>query len=368
MLGLRIFGLYAALLWVTAATAIAQRMVGPQTNASKTRMYYVAAEEVDWNYAPNGRNLAGLPRPENEESAGGTANTTTYRKAIYREYTDATFTTLKRRDARWEHLGILGPLIRAEVGDTIRVVLKNKTAIMCSMHPHGLRYAKDSEGAVYAGSTGAKTGVVKPGATYVYTWEVPERAGPAHGDGSSVLWMYHGHFLEDRDINSGLIGPILINAKGMSKPDGTPSDVDREFITAFAVFDESDSWYFEANMARQKRPPAIINRNDPSTIAPFLVYTINGLIEGNLPVMTMKKGEHVRWYMFASSNDDDVHTPHWHGESVLANHMRTDVVQLTPMGMATADMIADNPGTWLFHCHNNEHLEGGMVAMFKVLP
>jgi FtsP/CotA-like multicopper oxidase with cupredoxin domain len=341
----------------------------PHNSAGKMRMYYVAAEEVLWDYAPKGRNLAGLPRPENEESEGGTANSTTYRKAVYREYTDATFSTVKPRDPRWEHLGILGPLIRAEVGDTIKVVLKNKTTIMCSMHPHGLRYGKDSEGAVYAaGTTGTQTGLVAPGGTYTYTWEVPERAGPAHGDGSSVLWMYHGHFLEDRDINSGLIGPILINAKGMSKPDGTPSDVDREFVTAFAVFDESDSWYFEANLARQKRPPVVIKRGDPSTIAPFLVYTINGLIEGNLPVMTMKQGEHIRWYMFASSNDDDVHTPHWHGESVLANHMRADTVQLTPMGMAIADMVADNPGTWLFHCHNNEHLEGGMVAMFKVIP
>lgn len=208
-----------------------------------------------------------MPRPENEQSEGGAASTTTYLKAIYREYTGATFTTLKARDARWEHLGILGPLIRAEVGDTIKVVLKNKTATMCSMHPHGLRYAKDSEGAVYAGgTTGPKNGLVAPGATYTYTWEVPERAGPAHGDGSSILWMHHGHFLENRDINSGLIGPILINAKGMSKPDGTPLDVDREFITAFAVFDESDSWYFEANMAKQNRPPAVIKRGDPPTI------------------------------------------------------------------------------------------------------
>jgi FtsP/CotA-like multicopper oxidase with cupredoxin domain len=99
-----------------------------------------------------------------------------------------------------------------------------------------------------------------------------------------------------------------------------------------------------------------------------LIYTINGLIEGNLPILTMKKGERVRWYTFASSNDDDIHTPHWHGETVLSGHMRTDTLQLTPMAMATADMVADNPGTWLFHCHNNDHLEGGMVALFKVLP
>jgi FtsP/CotA-like multicopper oxidase with cupredoxin domain len=40
----------------------------------------------------------------------------------------------------------LGPLIRAEVGGTIKVVLKNKTAIMCSMHPHGLHTPKIPEG------------------------------------------------------------------------------------------------------------------------------------------------------------------------------------------------------------------------------
>ena len=90
--------------------------------------------------------------------------------------------------------------------------------------------------------------------------------------------------------------------------------------------------------------------------------------EGNLPMMTMKKGERVRWYLFANSNDDDVHTPHWHGQTVEFMHMRTDMVHLEPMMMVTADMIPDNVGTWLFHCHVNDHLEGGMVALFTVTP
>ena len=37
-----------------------------------------------------------------------------YRKALYREYTDGTFSTLKPRPQEWQHLGLLGPLIRAE--------------------------------------------------------------------------------------------------------------------------------------------------------------------------------------------------------------------------------------------------------------
>ena len=56
-----------------------------------------------------------------------------------------------------------------------------------SMHPHGVKYTKPNEG-VPDGSVGTGNAVV-PNATYVYEWAVPERSGPADGDGSSVLWM-----------------------------------------------------------------------------------------------------------------------------------------------------------------------------------
>jgi hypothetical protein len=44
-----------------------------------------------------------------------------YLKARYNEYTDATFTTKVERSEDEEYMGILGPVIRAEVGDTIDV-------------------------------------------------------------------------------------------------------------------------------------------------------------------------------------------------------------------------------------------------------
>lgn len=40
---------------------------------------------------------------------------------MYFEYTDDTFTTRKERSSEDEYLGYLGPVIRAEVGDTIKV-------------------------------------------------------------------------------------------------------------------------------------------------------------------------------------------------------------------------------------------------------
>ena len=48
-----------------------------------------------------------------------------YVKALYREYTDATFTVLRNRSGDDLHLGLLGPLIRAQVGDTLRILFKN---------------------------------------------------------------------------------------------------------------------------------------------------------------------------------------------------------------------------------------------------
>ena len=94
---------------------------------------------------------------------------------------------------------------------------------------------------------------------------------------------------------------------------------------------------------------------------------INGYIFGNLPGLTMKEGERVRWYLMATSNFE-LHSPHWHGNTVTINHMRTDVAALQTMGMIIADMVPDNAGTWMFHCHVSGHLKGGMQALYTVEP
>jgi manganese oxidase len=125
---------------------------GAQSQA-KVHTYYVAADEVEWNYAPHGidkmmemkfMGYSKLLTERGEHRIG-----TTYLKAVYREYTDETFTKLKQREPEWEHLGILGPVLRAEVGDTIKVIFKNNASHPYSMHPHGVFYKKFSEGSGY---------------------------------------------------------------------------------------------------------------------------------------------------------------------------------------------------------------------------
>jgi manganese oxidase len=349
---------------------------GAQTAASadappKVHTYYIAADEIRWNYLPTAALY--VNGGENELISAPPAKSNTYLKAVYREYTDATFTALKPRAPEWEHLGILGPLIRAEVGDVVKIVFKNNTQLVLTVHPHGLEYDKESEGARYSESATTlvdmtkKGDGVRKGETFTYTWTVPERAGPGPGDPSSILWMYHSHFRESRDMNSGLLGPIIVSRKGSTRPDGTPNDVDREFVIAYAVFEESSSGYFMMNVVHDQKYP-ITTINNPNFVKTLEYYTLNGYIKGTLPLLTMKKGERVRWYLMANSNEDDVHAPHWHGQTVLANGMRADTLNLSPMGMLVADMVPDNPGTWLFHCHVNDHYDGGMFALYKVTP
>src|SRR5229473_1329464 len=225
-------------------SAMAMSSGAPGGSTGQTRTYYIAADEVTWDYAPGSMNqITGQPfgKPESLWVAKGPHRIgKVLKKALYREYADATFTRLKPRPKEWEHLGFLGPLLRAEVGDTIQVVFKNNLRFPVSMHPHGVFYQKDSEGAPYQDGSGdeSKKGTVPPGGTHTYIWPVPERAGPGHGDMSSVLWMYHSHINEIADVNAGLVGPMIITARGMAKADGTPKDVDRELVVAFAEIGE----------------------------------------------------------------------------------------------------------------------------------
>ncbi len=358
-----------------------------QKPAGTVHTYYVAADEVEWNYTPLGVNgMMGMPFTGYAalfQERGPHRIGSTYRKAIYREYTDATFTQLMPRTPEWEHLGILGPVLRAQVGDTIKVVFKNNATHPFSMHPHGVFYEKPSEGAGYRdGSSSSDKNGVPPGQTHTYVWEVPERAGPGPNDPSSIVWLYHSHADEPKDVESGLMGPIIITRKGMAGPTGRPTDVDREFVTAFMIFDENTSWYLQHNIDAYTGDPKGVNKlesaptDDQGSLsltgsgfsAVNFRFTINGYMYANAPIMTMKKGERVRWYVVTLGEGINLHTPHWHGNTVLSNGHRTDVLLIGPAQMETVDMVPDDPGTWMYHCHFDEHMEAGMTALYKVEP
>lgn len=352
----------------------------PTPPQGRTRVYYIAADEVVWNFAPSGRDeISGQPfdaiqKPFAEGGPRWLGREVL--KSLYREYTDSTFTTLKPRPAAWAYLGYLGPLLRAEVGDTFRIVFRNNTHYAASMHPHGVIYNKDSEGAPYADGSGGRDAAddaVPPGGSHTYVWPVPERAGPMPGEGSSTFWMYHSHTHEVEDVNAGLMGPMIVTARGMAKADLSPKDVDREVLVTLAEFDENNSVHYATNLKTYAREADSVTMDTvfAEIAGRYSQYnfkeTLNGLFFGNMPMPSMRVGERVRWYVMATTNFE-IHAPHWHGNVVTIGHMRTDVATLLPMGMLVADMVPDNPGVWLFHCHVANHLLMGMQGRYEVLP
>ena len=89
---------------------------------------------------------------------------------------------LKPRPAEWEHLGFLGPVIHAEVGDTIKSCSATtpvrrpaftRTASSTTRTPRARRTPTAPRGADRADDA------VPPGATYTYVWRCPSAPAPA---------------------------------------------------------------------------------------------------------------------------------------------------------------------------------------------
>lgn len=382
----RIVSVAANISIMTCAGVAHAPAIEPTLPGGKIRTYYIAAVETEWNFAPagmdrmTGKGFEGETKIWTERGKDRIGNV--YRKAIYREYTDETFSTEKKRAKEWEHLGIMGPLIRAEVGDTIVIHFRNNTTQSYSMHPHGVSYNRNSEGTPYAGTSMDGAGLVPPNQSHTYVWNVPERAGPGERDGSSVVWLYHSHNWEPKDVNAGLIGPMVITQRGMARPDGSPKDIDREFATLFMLIDENQSHYLQHNIDAYTQEPQSVNKREfiPTDVdgsfhgaghgfaAANFRASINGYMFSNLPMLVMKRGERVRWYVMTLGGAVNVHTPHWHGNVVSIGGHRTDIFSLLPAQFVTADMVPDNAGMWMFHCHVDEHMEAGMTAMYEVEP
>ncbi|MBU2358900.1 MAG: multicopper oxidase domain-containing protein, partial [Alphaproteobacteria bacterium] len=189
--------------------------------------------------------------------------------------------------------------------------------------------------------------------------------GPGPADESSVVWLYHSHVDEVRDTNTGLVGAMVVTRAGMAKPDGSPKDVDQELFSYFSVMDQNQNLFFDDMLARLPEMP---DMSDDEFEESNLMHAINGYVFGNMPMPVLMQDSRVRWYVMSLGTEVDLHTPHWHGNTVLAGGRRKDVVELLPATTLVADMTPDNLGIWMYHCHVTDHIAAGMTGRFEVLP
>jgi FtsP/CotA-like multicopper oxidase with cupredoxin domain len=98
------------------------------------------------------------------------------------------------------------------------------------------------------------------------------------------------------------------------------------------------------------------------------VWTINGRSYPDTAPLTVRAGERVRLRLFNMSMED--HPMHLHGHTfqVVAIGGRPvqgplkDTLTVRHMEEYEVEFVANNPGVWLFHCHNLRHLHGGLVT------
>jgi FtsP/CotA-like multicopper oxidase with cupredoxin domain len=295
----------AVLLCCTGAAASA---AAPAASA-RVRDYWVGAVPVTWNMVPNQR-----------DAITGTsyfAGDTVLPTVVYRRYSKG-----------WHHRlagpSIPGPLLRARVGDRIRVHFKNLDTLYKrphSMHFHGVSYRPDSDGAYLPGFSGPD-GDVKPGKTWTYRLRA--------GRDSAGVWPYHDHSPSMHEsIDGGMYGMLSILGRREQRPD-------REYQVVFTAMGQ--------------------------------FQTINGrAFVGNTPVFRSRAGELVQWNVMVMGSDH--HTFHVHGHRWRdPDGVPVDTRTIGPAESFRIRWREDAPGTWLYHCHVETHMAAGMIGIYKVAP
>uniref|UniRef100_A0A8C9TB37 ferroxidase n=1 Tax=Scleropages formosus TaxID=113540 RepID=A0A8C9TB37_SCLFO len=314
------------------------------------KTYYIAATEIEWDYSPNRM----WEHKMHEDKFIGSK----YKKVVYREYTDKTFTREKERLPQEEHLEILGPIIHAETGDKVNIVFKNMASRPYSIHAHGVK------------TETAEIQPTPPGETHTYTWYVPKSAGPGPNEEECLVGAYFSTVDVTKDLYSGLIGPLVICERSLLRKIGLKEEI-KEFALLFMVFDENESWYLDENIKNYVSKGSKVQKDDEEFIESNKMHGINGRIYNNLRGLTMEVGDKVYWHLMGMGNEVDMHTAHFHGHSFeykLSGTHRHDVYELFPATFQTVKMKAQYPGTWLLHCHVTDHIVAGMETTYtKIL-
>uniref|UniRef100_A0A672J286 Coagulation factor VIII, procoagulant component n=1 Tax=Salarias fasciatus TaxID=181472 RepID=A0A672J286_SALFA len=325
----------------------------------RPRHYYIAAEEIIWDY--------GIRTPPqlikaNEMRRGMRKFLPEYKKVVFRAYRDKEFLRPVGRGELEEHLGIMGPVIRTEINDLLTVTFKNKALRPYSFHLQGV-YDRSPE------TSFIQAKPVPPGETRTYNWRVTWKQGPTESEFDCKTGAYYSTVDKDRDLNSGLIGPLVICKSGTLQTHLNTQIGIQEFSLLFHTFDETKSWYMEENLQRYCAPPCQANTADPWYHTSNTFAAINGYVAETLPGLVMAQRQPVRWHLLNVGSDREYHAVHFHGLPFTVHakeEHRMGVYNLFPGVFGTVEMNPPTVGTWLVECTVGDYQLAGMRAKLLV--
>ncbi|XP_036596430.1 coagulation factor VIII isoform X2 [Trichosurus vulpecula] len=330
----------------------------------KAWLHYIAVQEADWDYAP-----AALVDPSVRGSKSHHLNSypqwlgRKYKKARYMAYTDETF---KTPQSSQHESGILGPLLYGEVGDTLLIIFKNLASRPYNIYPHGLTGVSPlHSGRLPKGVKDVKDVPIMPGQTFKYKWEVTLEDGPTQADPRCLTRYYSSSINAERDLASGLIGPLLICHKETVDQRGNQMMSDKRNVLLFSIFDENRSWYLPENMQRLSLDAAEVHPQDPEFYASNVMHSINGYVFNSLHLAACLH-EVAYWHILSVGAQTDFLSVFFSGYTFKHKMVFEDTLTLFPFSGDTVYMAMDNPGTWMLGCHNPEFRNRGMTALLKV--
>jgi multicopper oxidase len=176
--------------------------------------------------------------------------------------------------------------------------------------------------------------------------------------GNPGIWPLVGVAVEG-DVQPARAVLRYVDARASTISDGLPRELTRGRALAYSDLRSVDGSF------SARDPDRIFNlRLSGGMMMRPDVWTIGGEAYPDAAPLEIREGELVRVNMTNMSMM--LHPMHLHGHFFHAGNALKDTLIVEPhMGRASFDFVADNPGRWLFHCHNLYHLHAGMAREFR---
>ena len=229
-----------------------------------------------------------------------------------------------------------GPVLRGFVGDTFRVTLANNLPVATTIHWHGLPVPNGMDGV-----PGLTSPIVRPGESFTYVFEV----------WAAGTYWYHPHTDSSGQISRGLYGMLIVDPS----VDADPPAYDREVLVMIGEYGAG----------------AMMSGNMGTAL-----LLINGETAPAIPDVYVRRGERVLFRIVNTGNM--VHPMHVHGLHWLIvatdgfpldSPYKKDTLPVNAGERFDGILLADNPGAWMIHCHNLDHVTdrpAGLIFNFIV--
>lgn len=226
----------------------------------------------------------------------------------------------------WSYNGIVpGPMIKIDVGDTIRVIFNNETPMASDIHWHGLAIPNDQDGVSPYTQEMVRSG---ESFTYEFTVDVP------------MIAMYHAHMHSQISVPNGMFAAFIVGENPI--PYG-------ETISGITIPED---------LVLAEEIPMVLN--DAGVIG----LTLNGKSFPATAPMVLQEGE---WASVHYYNEGLMpHPMHLHGFPQLVYAKDgipldypywADTINVAPGERFSVLFQGSMPGVWVWHCHILTHVE-----------